>query len=220
MAFRILAVLAAVALSTSSFAANTTKTKKSTTTTTTAKPAAPAAAPAARPMAHDTYTVSSSSSKAMSVGLLAGMSFFGSTTTSASASYFTPGVEFSYNVMPMFTIGAEFQYPIISSPVLPAGVTSSIKSMVFLADAWYNIEQVQGLHAGVKLGYMTTKADVTVAAVTTSTTVSGFAIAPAVGYDYALNSDWSVGGQIDYLIQTKTDTAKAFQVFATGKYWF
>lgn len=211
MAFRILAVLAAVALSTTAFA-NTTTTKKTTTTTTTqsapkqtAKPAAQAA-PATRPV--ETYSVSSTMSKDMNVGLLAGLSFL----DNGGGTKFTAGLEWTYNIMPEFGLGLEFQMPFVGSGVT---VWSG------LAQFWYNFSgSAQGLHLGAKAGMMSASTSVTVLGTTVSASSTDFAYGPALGYDYWMNSEWTIGGQADYLINSASGGSKMFQVFATAKYWF
>ncbi len=212
MAFRILAVLAAVALSTSAFAASTTTKKTTTTTTTTqsaSKPATTTPAPMAKPAPAPTYTVSSSSSKEMNLGLLLGASFY----NNSGGTKFTPGLEFTYMVMPEFSLGLELQYPILGD----GGVTGLSQSMfTVLVDGWYNISAMPGLHVGAKLGFAFSSASFA----GTSVSSTDFAFGPAVGYDHWIAADWTVGLDLDYSIISNAADSKAFQALATAKYWF
>lgn len=159
---------------------------------------------------NSSYTTAYSSAY---VGVLLGVGISGSHVL------LEPGLEGGYRFQPEFSVGIYGQE--FSSSADVGSVSASSHTWLYGVAGDYYFPQVQGLHAGLKIGL---QSEVDTSTSTGTGTVSGtttnFTFAPEVGYDHPLSSEFSIGGQVDLFLPIANGTVAIFNLLASAKYHF
>jgi len=136
----------------------------------------------------------------------------------------TYGIRFQYRFSPEFEIGAMNNYATLSSAVsIPTSIT--VNATHYNLDFSYHFAKYP-IWVGPRIGLwvLNSNAAVTMTngiAFTAPSSILGFEWGPAGGYDYAVNDNFSVGGDLSFLNSSIQGVwVFAVQVMGSLKYYF
>ncbi len=132
------------------------------------------------------------------------------------------GINAGHKILPDIGVGGYLSYvglgtTTVISPLTPTLNTSYSSSLVTIAAAgdYFLDDALPGLYAGLRggLGLISTS----------EPSVSGgthLTLGPAIGYNYALGSGLTLGGEFNFLSYTTSPLLHIFNLLATVRYWF
>ncbi len=133
------------------------------------------------------------------------------------------GIDAGFQPMIPFGIGLQLARATTSSEFTGGEARSSQTTL--LVTKTYNfggdVTVLSSSYIGLGLGAAFDSRSVLIGAVeSASTTFTRFAIAPVVGFDWLVASDWTVGPQLQYLGVIGPDSPDSLNLRALVKYWF
>ena len=221
-------VLALAAFATNALAAPAAKKAPAKSAPAASAPAAPARTAPAPPYtntkpSNDSWNSAGSAGKPVAdIGLLFGFMkpSTSSSTSTSGTSVFTDGrlglgLTFNYWLNPEWTVGGFFMTG--SKGVTVGNAETKASYTPFGVQGGYHYNDFT---FGARLGLTSTSITQSVGSLSGLGSSSDFTFGPMVAYDYMLSPEFSVGGDLSYLIITSTNSAQLLNIAASFKYHF
>lgn len=126
------------------------------------------------------------------------------------------GAQGGYKLDPNWGAGLILQYNSLGSSLNPGSGNSVSASQTMLAadGDYYFSDVLDGLRAGLRLGFAWGSTNETGASSNTN-----FTYGALVSYDYPLGASFTLGGEANFMIVSTTNNFNILNLFAALKYW-
>ena len=129
------------------------------------------------------------------------------------------GVDGSYDLSAPFFVAAGFSW--INQGNIQSSTVNTSGSL-YLLDGSMNLDTsgiVPDTFAGLAIGLQFNHTSVSAGTINASTTDTSLIVGPRIGYDYALSSSFTIGGEGDLFITTGSNSPNVLQLIAVLKLW-